>query len=86
MKGLSLFLSVTLVVVEVSTSAFAASIVYDNTTTSLAEAISDTDPGDEINLLLGGNAAKVFKFPVPHERMFPTKEEIHDILGPASGA
>ncbi len=25
---------------------------------------------DEINLLLGGNAAKVFKLPVPYERMF----------------
>ena len=63
MKGLSLFLSVTLVVVEVSTSAFAASIVYDNTTTSLAEAISDTDPGDEINLLPGTNRiVKEFSF------------------------
>ena len=26
---------------------------------------------DEINLILGGNAAKVFKLPVPFERMFP---------------
>ena len=25
---------------------------------------------DEINLILGGNAAKLFKLPVPHERMF----------------
>ena len=27
---------------------------------------------DEINLILGGNAAKVFKLPVPHPRMFPS--------------
>lgn len=40
---------------------------------------------DEINLIVGGNAARVFKLPVPHERMFPTKEEIHTLLGPASG-
>ena len=26
---------------------------------------------DEINLILGGNAAKIFKLPVPYERMFP---------------
>lgn len=26
---------------------------------------------DEINLILGGNAAKIFKLPVPFERMFP---------------
>lgn len=26
---------------------------------------------DKINLILGGNAAKVFKLPVPYERMFP---------------
>jgi hypothetical protein len=26
---------------------------------------------DEINLILGGNAAKIFKLPVPHPRMFP---------------
>ena len=25
---------------------------------------------DEINLILGGNAAKIFKLPVPYERMF----------------
>ena len=25
---------------------------------------------DEMNLILGGNAAKIFKLPVPHERMF----------------
>ncbi|MCK4953584.1 amidohydrolase family protein, partial [Candidatus Bathyarchaeota archaeon] len=28
-------------------------------------------PQDEINLILGGNAAKIFKLPVPHPRMFP---------------
>jgi hypothetical protein len=26
---------------------------------------------DEINLILGGNAAKVYRLPVPFERMFP---------------
>jgi predicted TIM-barrel fold metal-dependent hydrolase len=26
---------------------------------------------DEINLILGGNAAKIFKLPVPYSRMFP---------------
>jgi len=26
---------------------------------------------DEINLILGGNAARIFKLPVPHPRMFP---------------
>ena len=26
---------------------------------------------DELNLILGGNAAKIFKLPVPHPRMFP---------------
>ncbi|MFC2007447.1 hypothetical protein ACFLVB_02490 [Chloroflexota bacterium] len=26
---------------------------------------------DEINLILGGNAAKIFKLPVPYPRMFP---------------
>jgi len=26
---------------------------------------------DEINLILGGNAARIFKLPVPYERMFP---------------
>jgi predicted TIM-barrel fold metal-dependent hydrolase len=26
---------------------------------------------DEINLILGGNAAKIFKLPVPYQRMFP---------------
>ena len=26
---------------------------------------------DEINLILGGNAARLWKLPVPHERMFP---------------
>ena len=26
---------------------------------------------DEVNLILGGNAAKIFKLPVPFERMFP---------------
>lgn len=40
---------------------------------------------DELNLILGGNAARVFKLPVPHERMFPNKEEICALLGPASG-
>jgi len=32
--------------------------------------IRDWVTQDEINLILGGNAAKVFKLPVPHERMF----------------
>ncbi|MCK4953422.1 amidohydrolase family protein, partial [Candidatus Bathyarchaeota archaeon] len=27
---------------------------------------------DEINLILGGNAAKIYKLPVPHPRMFPS--------------
>ncbi len=27
---------------------------------------------DELNLILGGNAAKIFKLPVPHPRMFPS--------------
>ncbi len=34
---------------------------------------------DEINLILGGNAARIFKLPVPYERMFP--EGRPDIFG-----
>jgi hypothetical protein len=34
---------------------------------------------DEVNLILGGNAAKIFKLPVPFERMFP--EGRPDIYG-----
>ena len=32
--------------------------------------IRDWVTQDEINLVLGGNAARIFKLPVPHERMF----------------
>ena len=32
--------------------------------------IRDWVTQDEINLILGGNAARIFKLPVPHERMF----------------
>ncbi len=33
--------------------------------------IRDWVTQDEINLIMGGNAAKIFKLPVPHPRMFP---------------
>ena len=33
--------------------------------------IRDWVTQDEINLILGGNAARIFKLPVPFERMFP---------------
>ena len=33
--------------------------------------IRDWVTQDEINLILGGNAAKIFKLKVPYERMFP---------------
>ncbi|GAH21571.1 unnamed protein product, partial [marine sediment metagenome] len=32
--------------------------------------IRDWVTQDEINLILGGNAARIFKLPVPYERMF----------------
>ena len=43
------------------------------------ERLKDTVTQDKINLIMGGNAAKIFKLPVPHPRMFPCGR--HDIYG-----
>jgi hypothetical protein len=33
--------------------------------------VSEMNPKDDINLILGGTAAKLYKLPVPYPRMFP---------------
>jgi hypothetical protein len=45
----------------------------------IVDRVGDWLTQDEINLIMGGTAAKLYKLPVPHSRMFP--EGRPDIFG-----